>query len=113
MSHLPHPDSNYNHQTVTCAVVTVSDTRTIETDKSGAIIQQLLKDNNQKVADYKIIKDEPTQIQEYLKSLTENKQLNAVISMVVLVLHQEIPPTMQSKSYLTKPYLALVKYFAI
>ncbi|MGF1673379.1 MAG: molybdenum cofactor biosynthesis protein B [Rivularia sp. (in: cyanobacteria)] len=79
MSHSPHPDSIYHHQTVTCAVVTVSDTRTIETDKSGAIIQQLLKDNNHKVADYKIIKDEPTQIQEYLKSLNENKTLNTVI----------------------------------
>jgi len=79
MSYSPHPDSNRNHQTVTCAVVTISDTRTTETDKSGAIIQQLLKDNNHKVADYKIIKDEPTQIQEYLKSLNENKTLNTVI----------------------------------
>ncbi|MBE9214408.1 MogA/MoaB family molybdenum cofactor biosynthesis protein [Plectonema cf. radiosum LEGE 06105] len=79
MSHSPHPDSNYNHQIVNCAVVTVSDTRTIETDKSGTTIQQLLTNNNHKVADYKIIKDEPTQIQEYLELLSENKQLNAVI----------------------------------
>ncbi|MEB3219594.1 MAG: MogA/MoaB family molybdenum cofactor biosynthesis protein [Nostocales cyanobacterium 94392] len=79
MSHSPHPDSTHNHQTVICAVVTVSDTRTTETDKSGAIIQQLLKDANHKVILYKIIKDEPTQIQEDLELLSENKQLNAVI----------------------------------
>ncbi|MEA5596246.1 MogA/MoaB family molybdenum cofactor biosynthesis protein [Rivularia sp. UHCC 0363] len=77
MSHSPHPDSN--HKTVCCAIVTVSDTRTIETDKSGAIIQQLLKDANHQVADRKIIKDEPSLLQEYLELLGKNKNLNAVI----------------------------------
>ncbi len=43
----PHPDST--GITVICAVVTVSDTRTLETDKSGQLIQQLLLGANHAV----------------------------------------------------------------
>ncbi|WP_442943525.1 MogA/MoaB family molybdenum cofactor biosynthesis protein [Nostoc sp.] len=73
----PHPDSR--RITVTCAVVTVSDTRTFETDKSGQLIQQLLLDANHAVGAYTIIKDEPTQIQEQIENLGKSSNLNAVI----------------------------------
>ena len=77
MSLQPHPDSPGN--TVTCAVVTVSDTRDPETDKSGQIIQQLLVGANHVVGVYKIIKDEPAQIQAQIKLLGGNTNLNVVI----------------------------------
>ena len=48
----PHPDSP--RILVTCAVVTVSDTRTWETDKSGQLIQQLLLGANHAVGAYTI-----------------------------------------------------------
>ncbi|BBD67634.1 molybdenum cofactor synthesis domain-containing protein [Nostoc commune NIES-4072] len=73
----PHQDSP--RMTVTCAVITVSDTRTYETDKSGQLIQQLLLDANHAVGAYTIIKDEPTQIQEQIENLGKSSNLNAVI----------------------------------
>lgn len=71
MTQQPHPDSS--QITVTCAVVTVSDTRTNETDKSGQIIQQLLVNANHAVKAYRIIKDEPAQIQEQIELLGKLK----------------------------------------
>ncbi|MCC5637990.1 molybdenum cofactor biosynthesis protein MoaB [Nostoc sp. CHAB 5844] len=77
MTQQPHP--NVAEITVTCAVVTVSDTRTLETDKSGQLIQQLLLGANHSVAAYAIIKDEPAQIQEQIELLGKNANLDAVI----------------------------------
>ncbi|MFN6569954.1 MogA/MoaB family molybdenum cofactor biosynthesis protein [Dendronalium sp. ChiSLP03b] len=77
MTQQPHPDSP--GMTVTCAVVTVSDTRSPETDKSGQLIQQLLLSANHAVESYTIIKDEPAQIQEQIESLGQNLNLDVVI----------------------------------
>ncbi|BAY19348.1 molybdenum cofactor synthesis domain-containing protein [Nostoc sp. HK-01] len=73
----PHPDAA--KILVNCAVVTVSDTRTSETDKSGQLIQQLLLDANHSIAAYAIIKDEPTQIQAQIESLGKSANLDVVI----------------------------------
>ncbi|MDM9581155.1 molybdenum cofactor biosynthesis protein B [Nostoc sp. GT001] len=73
----PHPDSP--GVLVTCAVVTVSDTRTLETDKSGQLIQQLLLGANHAVGAYTIIKDEATQIQGQIENLGKSSNLDAVI----------------------------------
>ena len=43
---------------VNFAVLTVSDTRTVETDKSGQTIMEIVKNNQHRIADYKIVKDE-------------------------------------------------------
>ena len=40
MTHHPHPNAPGTR--VSCAVITVSDTRTRDTDRSGQLIQQLL-----------------------------------------------------------------------
>jgi len=77
MTHLPHPDSP--GMTVTCAVITVSDTRSPETDRSGQMIQQLLLDAGHTVGAYTIVKDEPTQIQTQMQVLGNNSELDAVI----------------------------------
>ncbi|BAZ48161.1 molybdenum cofactor synthesis domain-containing protein [Nostoc sp. NIES-4103] len=77
MTQQPHPDSP--GITVTCAVVTVSDTRTAETDKSGQIIQQLLVGADHAVGAYTIIKDEPAQIQQQIELLGQNPHLDVVI----------------------------------
>jgi len=55
---------------VPVAVVTVSDTRTPQTDTSGALIQSLLTTNGHLVADYRILPDEPDQIAAVLDALT-------------------------------------------
>ncbi|TAF07780.1 MAG: MogA/MoaB family molybdenum cofactor biosynthesis protein [Nostocales cyanobacterium] len=73
----PHPDAE--NITVSCAVVTVSDTRTPETDKSGKLIQELLLSAHHLIADYQIIKDEPEQIQAYIESISQTQNVDAII----------------------------------
>ncbi|MBD1942871.1 MogA/MoaB family molybdenum cofactor biosynthesis protein [Coleofasciculus sp. FACHB-712] len=77
MTNLPHPDPE--RMTVTCAVITVSDTRSPETDKSGQLIKQLLRDAGHAVSEYAILKDEPEEIRAQLQALTQRPDLDALI----------------------------------
>ncbi|BAU10500.1 molybdopterin binding domain-containing protein [Leptolyngbya sp. NIES-3755] len=65
----PHPDDR--QISVSCAVITVSDTRTRETDRSGQLIQQLLEQSGHTIAYYAIVPDEPDQIRSQLELDTE------------------------------------------
>ncbi len=73
----PHPD--LTKITVNCAVITISDTRSPETDRSGQLIQQLLLDAGHSVSVYTILKDEPAQIQAQLEALGERSDVDALI----------------------------------
>ena len=73
----PHPDEQ--SIAVNCAVITVSDTRTTQTDKSGHLIQQLLTDAGHQIVTYSIVKDEPEDIQKWLTELDKNPDLEAII----------------------------------
>jgi molybdenum cofactor biosynthesis protein B len=53
-------------QTVSCMVITVSDTRTEETDKSGQLMIQLLTSNGYQVTDYRIVKDDYESIRKLI-----------------------------------------------
>ncbi|KSU64721.1 molybdenum cofactor biosynthesis protein B [[Bacillus] enclensis] len=64
---------------VTCKVITVSDTRTKETDKSGGLLMELLQRSGHEVADYEIIKDEKTLINASLEKAIHNNQIQAVL----------------------------------
>ena len=66
-------------QTVRCAVITVSDTRTRETDRSGQLIHERLESAGHLVVYYQIVKDEPSQIDEILATLAEREDCDAVI----------------------------------
>lgn len=68
MSEQPHPDEH--RLTVICAVITVSDTRTIDTDRSGQLIQQRLTQSGHTIAHYVIVPDEPEQIRPQLANLS-------------------------------------------
>lgn len=72
----PHPDAGAI--AINCAVITVSDTRSPDTDKSGQLIKQLLVDAGHIVGIYTILKDEPAQIQLYLEDLGRS-EVDAVI----------------------------------
>jgi len=67
-------------QTVRCAILTVSDTRTVATDKSGALIRELLRAANQPVVDYRIVPDEPVQIGPLLATWVANPEVQVIIS---------------------------------
>jgi molybdenum cofactor biosynthesis protein B len=77
MTHQPHPDQG--EITVNCAVITVSDSRSPETDASGKLIKQLLVDAGHEVVFYTVVKDEPVQIQTHLENLGKLTDIDAVI----------------------------------
>ncbi|HZG40876.1 MAG TPA: MogA/MoaB family molybdenum cofactor biosynthesis protein [Nodosilinea sp.] len=54
---------------VCCAVITVSDSRTVASDRSGQIIQTLLAQAGQQVHDYRIVPDEPDRIASLCQTL--------------------------------------------
>lgn len=54
---------------VACAIITVSDTRTPETDTSGAAIRERLETAGHRVVFYRIVKDEPAEIAALLDEL--------------------------------------------
>jgi molybdopterin adenylyltransferase len=66
----PHPDPMTI--AIDCAVITVSDTRTPDTDSSGALIQQLLLAAGHKICRYQIVPDEPAQILAQLEATIAN-----------------------------------------
>jgi molybdenum cofactor biosynthesis protein B len=77
MAEHPHPDSIAI--TLNCAVITVSDTRTVETDRSGQTIQQLLQAAGHRIHTYRLIRDEPDQIQAELNILSQQPDIDAIL----------------------------------
>jgi molybdenum cofactor biosynthesis protein B len=63
-----------------CAVITLSDTRTEETDKSGKAIRELLEAQGHSVALCRIIRDEPAQLHELLTETLARHDLDAVLT---------------------------------
>ncbi|MDQ3657273.1 MAG: MogA/MoaB family molybdenum cofactor biosynthesis protein [Chloroflexota bacterium] len=66
--------------TVGVAILTMSDTRTRETDTSGAIIRELLNLTGHTIVDYRIVPDEPDLIRETLAAWTENPAIQAILT---------------------------------
>jgi molybdenum cofactor biosynthesis protein B len=61
-----HTDSP---KTIRCGILTVSDTRTFETDTSGAAIRTALTQAGHDVVRYEVVRDEPAQIVELVRAL--------------------------------------------
>jgi molybdenum cofactor biosynthesis protein B len=66
-------------QHLALAVVTVSDTRTIETDTSGALIIRLAEEAGHRVAVREIVPDEPDRMRPLLLSYRDRADLHAVL----------------------------------
>lgn len=60
-------------------VLTVSDTRTVETDKSGLLIKELLAGAGHEAVGHEIVKDEPEQIRAVLEREIGNPATQAVV----------------------------------
>lgn len=75
---LPHPDRP-DQPAVACALLTVSDTRTPETDKSGQLMQAQLTAAGHRVSHYQIVKDEPEQIAALVQRLASQSDIQAII----------------------------------
>lgn len=62
------------------AVLTVSDTRTTGTDQSGATLKRLLADAGHRLADYRIVPDDPAAIRQVLEEWLRNESCEAIIT---------------------------------
>ena len=65
---------------VNIALLTVTDTRTIDTDKSGAILVKKINEQNHKLIDRKIVKDEKEKIKKILSEWTKKDNIDVVIT---------------------------------
>ena len=64
MSHVDH--KSHGPASVACFVLTVSDTRTPDTDTSGRAIRDLLTAAGHTVAGHAIVRDEPTRVRDHV-----------------------------------------------
>ena len=62
------------------ALLTVTDTRTFDTDKSGAILVKKIKEQNHNLVDRKIVKDEKDKIKKILSEWTKKENLDVIIT---------------------------------
>lgn len=65
---------------VRCAILTVSDTRTPDTDTSGSLLQETLRLAGHEIVDYRVVPDEPDQIRGILCEWIGRGEIQAIIS---------------------------------
>ena len=67
-------------ETVRVAILTISDTRTRETDTGGDIAEELLRDAGQEIVARRIVRDEVTSIRNNLIDLLARPDVDAVVT---------------------------------
>jgi molybdenum cofactor biosynthesis protein B len=81
----PSPASHEHHhrqaapRSVAAVVITVSDTRSLETDTGGALVAELLEAAGHEIAAREIVRDEPAEIEAALERALELAGTRAVI----------------------------------
>ena len=65
---------------VNIALLTVTDTRTIDTDKSGSILVKKIKEQNHKLVERKIVIDKKDKIKEILLDWIKKENLDVIIT---------------------------------
>lgn len=82
MSHSTHTHKEHKAlapQRVGCVVITCSDTRTPDTDISGRLMMQLLKEHGHEIAAYHLVKDEPAQIRAIIEKAACTNGVQAIL----------------------------------
>ncbi|WP_025699794.1 MogA/MoaB family molybdenum cofactor biosynthesis protein, partial [Paenibacillus durus] len=64
---------------VNCYIITVSDTRTMDTDKGGSLIETLLEESGYKIAGRIIVKDDYDDIRELIHECAGDSGIEAVL----------------------------------
>ena len=75
----PRAHKAHAPKSVACFVLTISDTKTPETDTSGALIRELLTAAGHRVAGSTIVKDEPADVARTVRDACANPSVQAVI----------------------------------
>jgi molybdenum cofactor biosynthesis protein B len=63
-----------------CAIITLSDTRTADTDKSGARVRELLQSAGHHVAEYSIIRDEPAALIALIDQYASRSDIDSILT---------------------------------
>jgi molybdopterin adenylyltransferase len=79
MATVPDEHRRQSPQSVACAVVTVSDTRTMETDVGGQTIVEMLASAGHRIAERRIIRDDPDSIRCLLADLVNRDDVQAIL----------------------------------
>ena len=78
-AHKGHHHRRVAPTSVPTAVVTVSDTRTLETDTGGALVEEMLIASGQRLVGRRIVPDEPEAIRAALDQALADTEAHAVI----------------------------------
>src|SRR4030042_7033912 len=78
MSHLEHKE--LSPQTVSCAVLIISDSRTEKTDESGKYLVGELEDNGHTVVDYALLKNDAEAIKKKITEYLSQEELQVIIT---------------------------------
>ncbi len=75
-----HEHKQKELQSVSCAVLTISDSRTEQDDESGRLIKQKLSENGHRVMFYSILKNDAGSIREKIDELLQQEELQVIIA---------------------------------
>ena len=73
-------DSTANFQPIRIAVMTISDTRTMDTDTSGALLIDRLQKAGHILSDRVIIRDEKSDIEYMLREYISDEEIEVVLA---------------------------------
>ena len=77
---MPEIDQSRTFVPINIAILTVSDTRTVESDKSGDLLKERIEGYGHRVAARSIVKDEVEVIQTEVKQWIESPSIDVIIS---------------------------------
>lgn len=66
-------------QSVACALLTVSDTRTLQTDRGGTLLEELLTAGGHEVVERQITPDEPVEITRLVRGWAADPAIDAIL----------------------------------
>jgi molybdopterin adenylyltransferase len=72
--------NNVDFLPINISIVTISDTRNLENDKSGNILVQRVQNSGHKILSRKIVKDDFDQISELFQNMINDKNIDVIIS---------------------------------
>ena len=73
-------DEKINFKKINIAVITLSDTRSYNDDKSGNTLKELIIKKGHKVSHYQIIKDEPSILTPIIENLAKSDEHHVIIT---------------------------------
>ena len=72
--------THINFIPINVAVVTISDTRVLDNDKSGDVLEKRVLESNHKLISREIVKDDFDKISQLFQNLINNKKIDVIIS---------------------------------